>query len=62
MVEWRFIGLVPWARWGAQCSTCTISLNDGHLSRFTAEETEAQRAKWLVLGDTARKGQSRGVN
>lgn len=57
---------IYWARAmgqvGAQCSTCTISLNDGHLSRFTAEETEAQRAKWLVLGDTARKGQSRGVN
>lgn len=48
----RFIGLVQCARWGAMCFTCTMSASEGHLPQSTAEETEAQNAKWLVSGDT----------
>lgn len=32
-----------------------LFLNVGHLLQFIVEETEAQRTKWVVLGDTARK-------
>lgn len=50
------------ARVGAKCFTSTISFNEGHLPQFTVEETEAQRAKGLVPGDTARKGQGQDGN